>query len=97
MSLQIQLTDQSPDEYGHVYARYRDNSGNDVNAVINVNINGMLSQEIPVVAKLSWSQLEVCKLNYSQGSNAYVKVEILSSGSCVVSMSHDLFFDNFKE
>lgn len=96
MSLQIQLTDQSPDEYGYVYARYRDNSGNDVNGIIKIYVNGTLVQPVSVVAKLNWSQQEVCKLNYAQGKNAHVKVDILQSGDDVVVMSHALFFDNFE-
>lgn len=97
MSLQIKLTDQSPDINGNVYAIYRDNSGNEVSADIKVYINGTYSDKTPIIAKLDWLETTVCKLTPAHGKTVHVEVKIMLSGTDDVSMSHDLIYRNYKK
>jgi hypothetical protein len=97
MSLQIKLQNEISID-GNVIAEYEENSGDSVNAEIQVYINSIKKKtRIPVVAELDWIPIKICKLKHEVGKNTHIKVEILPKGSEVVNGSDSKYYENYIE
>lgn len=97
MSLLIQITSDTPDSNGIVYARYRETSGATVNANIAIEINKSKRSPIKVSAKLDWQTIPVATLISALGKVTHVKVEIMKSGNSVPEDSDGKFYNNYSE